>query len=202
MQLKTRKPFPQWEYGDQVGRFWTSHSTGVPRRKEENHLWYSQLYCSWNFRRKGAFLWSWRLVSWRHHVIIHLSSYTQLIGKPPFETPEVKATYRKIKACTYDFPEHLTISDNARNLIKKILVLDPSQRPTLEEILSDPFMGDPIPKTMPRSTLACPPAKNFTDQFVKSNQSSQQQLSSKPSSSTLAMREKEEYKTKEPTKER
>jgi len=28
-------------------------------------------------------------------------------------------------------------------------------------------MSDPIPTTIPRSTLACPPAKNFTDQYVK-----------------------------------
>ena len=52
-------------------------------------------------------------------------------------------------------------------MITKILILDPSKRPTLEDILNDPFMSDPIPKTIPRSTLACPPAKNFTDQYTK-----------------------------------
>jgi polo-like kinase 1 len=71
------------------------------------------------------------MVSWSYYVIIYLFSYTQLIGKPPFETPEVKTTYKKIKACNYAFPEHVTISDNAKNLISKILVLDPSKRPTL-----------------------------------------------------------------------
>ena len=61
-------------------------------------------------------------------------------------------------------------------------MLDPSKRPTLQDILSDPFMGDSIPKTMPRSTLACPPAKNFMDQHQKpSTQVSQPQLSNKPS---------------------
>jgi polo-like kinase 1 len=30
-----------------------------------------------------------------------LFSYTILSGKPPFETPEVKTTYKKIKACQY-----------------------------------------------------------------------------------------------------
>ena len=28
-------------------------------------------------------------------------------------------------------------------------------------------MAEPIPKTIPRSTLACPPAKNFIEQFSK-----------------------------------
>lgn len=109
-----------------------------------------------------------------------LRSYTLLIGKPPFETPEVKTTYKKIKACSYAFPEHVTISDNARNLISRILVLDVTKRPTLDEIMSDPFMSEPIPKTIPRSTLACPPAKNFIDQFTKpANQQSQSKITVK-----------------------
>lgn len=53
-------------------------------------------------------------------------------------------------------------------------MLDCSKRPTLDEILADPFMTtDPIPKTMPRSTLACPPSKNFYDQ-LKANTSNSQ----------------------------
>ncbi len=129
------------------------------------------------------------MVSGSHHVNHILFSYTQLIGKPPFETPEVKTTYKKIKACSYQFPEHVTISDAAKNLITKILVLDPSKRPTLDEILSDPFMCEPIPKTIPRSTLACPPAKNFIDQYTKPvgnlGANSQQQLNVKASSSNF-----------------
>ena len=39
--------------------------------------------------------------------------------------------------------------------------------------------SEPIPKTMPRSTLACPPAKNFTEQLkVSSNAQSQAKLTS------------------------
>jgi polo-like kinase 1 len=36
--------------------------------------------------------------------------YTLLVGRPPFESQEVKHTYRKIKACAYSFPEHVEIS--------------------------------------------------------------------------------------------
>jgi hypothetical protein len=53
-------------------------------------------------------------------------------------------------------------------------------------------MSEPIPKTIPRSTLACPPAKNFTDQYTKTNPAmpsisnpGSQQLSQKPSASTF-----------------
>ena len=31
--------------------------------------------------------------------------YTLLIGKPPFETADVKTTYKKIRANTYSFPD-------------------------------------------------------------------------------------------------
>ena len=65
---------------------------------------------------------------WSVGVII----YTQLIGKPPFETPDVKATYKKIRSGQYAFPEHVSISESARDLITKILQLDPSKRPTLD----------------------------------------------------------------------
>jgi polo-like kinase 1 len=65
---------------------------------------------------------------WSLGVII----YTLLIGKPPFETPDVKTTYKKIRMNSYSFPEHVIISEPSKNLITKILVLDPSKRPTLE----------------------------------------------------------------------
>ena len=48
-------------------------------------------------------------------------------------------------------------------------------------------MSDPIPKTIPRSTLACPPAKNFTDQYTKGalTQPNTQPLSQKGSATNF-----------------
>jgi len=60
--------------------------------------------------------------------------YALIIGKPPYETPDVKTTYKKIRMNNYSFPDHVPISDNARNLISKILNLDPIKRPTLDDI--------------------------------------------------------------------
>lgn len=53
------------------------------------------------------------------------------MGKPPFETPEVKMTYERIRWGSYSFPEHIKISEKAKNLITKIFNLDPTKRPTL-----------------------------------------------------------------------
>ena len=47
--------------------------------------------------------------------------YTLLIGKPPFETSDVKTTYKRIKMNAYSFPDHITISEHARDLIQTIL---------------------------------------------------------------------------------
>jgi hypothetical protein len=69
--------------------------------------------------------------------------------------------------------------------------------------MSDPFMAEPIPRTMPRSTLACPPAKNFADQYIKSTQPSQPQLSVKPSATNIAIKPpvEEPKPVKEPVRE-
>lgn len=58
---------------------------------------------------------------WSLGVII----YTLIIGKPPFETANVKTTYDKIKWNNYKFPDHVAISDEARDLISNILSSNP-----------------------------------------------------------------------------
>lgn len=103
---------------------------------------------------------------WSLGVII----YTLLIGKPPFETPDVKTTYKKIRQNNYTFPDHVPISDQSRSLITKILNLDPSKRPTISDIMEHPFInhGGTIPKVLPLSTLACPPSASYIKQFIPS----------------------------------
>lgn len=53
--------------------------------------------------------------------------YTLLIGKPPFETSNVKKTYSRIKSNAYSFPDHVQISEHAKDLIKRILIKDPKK---------------------------------------------------------------------------
>jgi polo-like kinase 1 len=92
--------------------------------------------------------------------------YTLLVGKPPFETNDVKKTYNLIKLTAYTFPDHVPLSDSAKSLITQILKLDPSRRPTLEEILDhDFFKMGAIPKTLPLSALSVPLSEAFIRKF-------------------------------------
>lgn len=93
--------------------------------------------------------------------------YTLLLGKPPFETSEIKATYRLIKNCKFTFPEDINISLHARDLITRLIKLDPTQRIPLDELIVHPFLTSegPLPEFLPLSTLACPPSSSYLRQF-------------------------------------
>lgn len=53
-------------------------------------------------------------------------TYTMLYGRPPFEHTEVKEIYKRIKSLDYSFPDKVEVSESARDLIKKILIKDPT----------------------------------------------------------------------------
>lgn len=86
--------------------------------------------------------------------------YTTLIGKPPYESKDVKATYQRILANEYDFPSHIPISQHARNLITSLLQTKPEMRPTIDEISAHPFFtcfGSKVPRSLPQSATRIAP---------------------------------------------
>lgn len=93
--------------------------------------------------------------------------YACLIGKPPFETNNVKTTYSRIRTNSYSFPDHIPLSRQARSLIEVILLSDPGKRPSLDEILQSDFLntGYEIPKAPPASTIAVPPSEKFLSKY-------------------------------------
>jgi len=94
--------------------------------------------------------------------------YALLIGKPPFETSDIKTTNKRIKAVEYYYPKDCHISCPAVKLIQRILVKDPKLRPSLEEILMDDFfnLGFAIPKLLPSATLATAPNLDYIRRFI------------------------------------
>lgn len=98
--------------------------------------------------------------------------YTFLVGKPPFQTKEVKQIYKKIKENAYAFPEGLDISPEAVDLISSILNTDPDQRPGLIDILNHPFFSSrfPCPASLPPSILhSVPDYSHLTPAQSKAN---------------------------------
>jgi len=85
--------------------------------------------------------------------------YTLLLGIPPFQTGRVNSTYKKIKASSYEYPLHITITTYAKRLIDKMLQKYAKSRPTLTDITQNKFFTYSKPPTsLPVSSLRkCPP---------------------------------------------
>ncbi|TNY19609.1 kinase-like domain-containing protein [Rhodotorula diobovata] len=84
--------------------------------------------------------------------------YTLLIGRPPFQTKDVKNIYRKIRDNAYTFPTDHALSPESLDLISWILRPTPSERPSLAQILAHPwFVTGPFPPRV--STRATDPAR-------------------------------------------
>ena len=82
--------------------------------------------------------------------------YTLLVGKPPFETSDLKDTYRKIRHNDYEIPGFVPMP--AKVFIDKMLQAEPSRRPTMEQILHDPYLTDNyVPSRLPTSCLTTSP---------------------------------------------
>lgn len=64
--------------------------------------------------------------------------YTFLVGRPPFDTNGVKSTLTKVVMSNYTMPTN--ISQEARDLIDKLLKKNPAERMKLEHVLDHPFM--------------------------------------------------------------
>ena len=110
---------------------------------------------------------SFEVDTWSIGVIL----YTLIIGRPPFQTADVKAIYQRIRDNVYDFPPERAISSNAQHLITQILTPDPQLRPSLHEIVDHPFFTQgPVPAYIPTSAHDMPPDfRNISKSATQSN---------------------------------
>ena len=83
--------------------------------------------------------------------------FTVLVGKPPYEAKDVKATYQRILANEYSFPPDLDLSADVVHLITSMLQTKPSDRLSLEQIMSHPFLLKNQPSSLPSSCLHSSP---------------------------------------------
>ncbi|KAJ3594317.1 hypothetical protein NHX12_003624 [Muraenolepis orangiensis] len=100
--------------------------------------------------------------------------YTLMCGNPPFETLDLKETYKCIKEVRYNLPSNL--SPAAQKLISSVLQKVPSNRLNLDQILAHEFFtkGFTPDKLPPSSCVMVPelhppsPAKKFFTKMAKS----------------------------------
>ncbi|KAM4808154.1 serine/threonine-protein kinase PLK2 [Rhinophrynus dorsalis] len=84
--------------------------------------------------------------------------YTMLLGRPPFETTNLKETYRCIREARYSLPSSLMTS--AKHLIASMLSRNPEDRPSLDEIMQHDFFSQGFtPDRLPSS--CCHTAPDF-----------------------------------------
>uniref|UniRef100_A0A8D2CTJ5 non-specific serine/threonine protein kinase n=1 Tax=Sciurus vulgaris TaxID=55149 RepID=A0A8D2CTJ5_SCIVU len=87
--------------------------------------------------------------------------FLMLTGRRPFKASTAKGLKRLIVHASYELPVHL--SPEARSLIQQMLMVDPAQRPTLEQVMGHPWLsqgeeappgpcGQPLP-TCPDPTI-------------------------------------------------
>ena len=93
-----------------------------------------------------------------------------LFGRPPFETKDVKVTYRKIRHNNYTFPSHIQVSESSKDLIKSLLKTEPSKRLSLDKIMGHDFFCYEYPTRLPASVLIAPPSAAFIEKYVKSSE--------------------------------
>ena len=91
--------------------------------------------------------------------------YKLYTGYSPFKGKNYDEFYENIMTRKNTFLNDCDISPLAKDLIQKILVVEPSNRLTIEKVLSHDFFQFGIPKSLPLSTLKEPPPKDFIDRY-------------------------------------
>ncbi|BFZ55973.1 Cell cycle serine/threonine-protein kinase cdc5/MSD2 [Savitreella phatthalungensis] len=82
--------------------------------------------------------------------------YAMTVGKPPFQSKDVKEIYARIKANEYSWPALDTrmIDPRLKDLITRLLSTDPQSRPSIDDIAAHSFFNTGImPKFVPLSAL-------------------------------------------------
>lgn len=66
--------------------------------------------------------------------------YEMMVGIPPFYNENMKVLYENIEKGKLTLPRYL--SKEARKVVSKMLSKDPKKRPTLGQLMQDPFFDD------------------------------------------------------------
>ena len=88
-----------------------------------------------------------------------------LTGEFPFWSNNKNLALKFIQNGVYLFPKSSFLSKEAKDLIQKILVLDPKKRLKLEDITNHEFFKSKIPKALKKEFLFYAPSKKYYKQY-------------------------------------
>jgi len=87
--------------------------------------------------------------------------YTMLMGAFPFDAPDMTGLRRKVIAGRWDRP--LSASKEANDVVRKMLVVDPMRRCSLEEVMRSPWLRRVSPSFENFPTAPTPPTEPDAD---------------------------------------
>ncbi|KAK1730963.1 kinase-like domain-containing protein [Colletotrichum acutatum] len=91
--------------------------------------------------------------------------YVLLVGRLPFDDEHIPSLFAKIARGTYSIPQWM--NSGAAGLIKKMLVVNPVQRATIDDIRQDPWFMTDLPPYL------APPVEEFFNTGVDPNKAIQ-----------------------------
>ena len=68
--------------------------------------------------------------------------FALLCGRPPFESKDVKSTYKRILDILYAYPDSVSVSSDAKHVIDSLLKKEPEGRMPLDDILLQTAFDD------------------------------------------------------------
>lgn len=86
-----------------------------------------------------------------------INLFVMVTGEWPFHDENTQRLFHKITSCDYDIPDY--VPDEVADLIRKLLVLRPSERPTISQIKRHPWFSKiPFESSMPKINYPDPEA--------------------------------------------
>ncbi|KAG8348734.1 protein kinase [Trypanosoma vivax] len=72
--------------------------------------------------------------------------YVMLTGSFPFDDESITVLFRNIKSANYTVP--VDISEDARDLLRRMLVVNPLERATIEQVMQHPWVSPKFPESL------------------------------------------------------
>ncbi|KAL0248329.1 hypothetical protein GEMRC1_003565 [Eukaryota sp. GEM-RC1] len=72
--------------------------------------------------------------------------YAMLFGRLPFDDRNIQVLFTKIKSGRFFFPSNITVPDSLKDLIRGMLIVDPLQRASIDDIKSHEWFRTSLPK--------------------------------------------------------